>query len=76
MWGKTIADEQREFRYRSLIVMPGRTLKFKGKGHRVTFVLHAVYRVYELFTSLVSDINTKLKIMPDPFLGIFKNPWE
>ena len=31
VWGRTVADEKREFRYRSLIVMPGRTLKFKGK---------------------------------------------
>jgi len=30
VWGRTVADEKREFRYRSLIVMPGRTLKFKA----------------------------------------------
>ena len=30
VWGRTITDEQREFRYRSIILMPGRTLKFKG----------------------------------------------
>lgn len=30
VWGKTVADEKREFRYRSMIVMPGRTLTFKG----------------------------------------------
>lgn len=33
VWGKTEADEKRDFRYRSLIVMPGRQLKFKGKVH-------------------------------------------
>ena len=30
VWGRTIADQQREFRYRSMIVMPGRKLSFKG----------------------------------------------
>lgn len=30
VWGRTITDEQREFRYRSIILMPGRTLKFKA----------------------------------------------
>ena len=33
VWGRTEADEKRDFRYRSLIVMPGRQLKFKGKVH-------------------------------------------
>lgn len=58
VWGKTITDEQREFRYRSVIVMPGRTLKFKGKWHHVMFVLHAVY---VLFTSVVSVVLLILK---------------
>ena len=31
VWGQTVGDEKREFRYRSVIVMPGRTLTFKGK---------------------------------------------
>ncbi|XP_029194504.2 uncharacterized protein LOC114960333 [Acropora millepora] len=30
VWGRTIADQQREFRYRSMIVMPGRKLSFKA----------------------------------------------
>lgn len=30
VWGKTVADEKREHRYRSIIVMPGRILGFKG----------------------------------------------
>ena len=30
VWGRTITDQKREFLYRSLIVMPGRKLTFKG----------------------------------------------
>lgn len=33
VWGRTVADEKRDFRYRSLIVLPGRQLKFKGTVH-------------------------------------------
>ena len=38
VWGRTVADEKREFRYQSLIVMPGRTLKFKGRVHHMTYI--------------------------------------
>ena len=33
VWGRTVADQERQFVYRSLIVMPNRTLTFKGSPH-------------------------------------------
>lgn len=39
VWGRTIADQQREFRYRSMIIMPGRKLSFKGN---LELMMHSV----------------------------------
>ena len=32
VWGRTVTDQKREFVYRSLLIMPNRTLTFKGIG--------------------------------------------
>ena len=43
VWGRTVADEKRDFRYRSLIVMPGRQLKFKGTVHCSSALVQAAF---------------------------------
>ena len=43
VWGRTVADQKQDFRYRSLIVMPGRQLKFKGTVHCSSTLVQAPF---------------------------------
>lgn len=48
VWGQTVGDEKREFRYRSVIVMPGRTLTFKAgflSGNKFTSSIYNITNI-------------------------------